>query len=137
MRAAALCLMLAGVAALLTGCASHPAPRAAVPGSSPELVSRFQAAAAISDLATRNLALAQVAWLGAQAGDGRIVLNCLSAMSDSPVRDQTGYQCSVRLAEDGWIPQATAVAQAISDSAVRDRALSKIAQSSPYPTSPP
>ena len=35
MRAAALCLMLAGVAALLTGCASHPAPRAAVPGSCP------------------------------------------------------------------------------------------------------
>jgi len=137
MRSAALCLILAGAAALLTGCASHPAPRATAPGSSPELVSRFQAATSISDPATRNLALAQVAWLGAQAGDGRSVLNCLGAMSDSPVRDQTAYQCSARLAEDGWVPQATAVAQAIGDSTIRDRALSKIAQSSPYPNPQP
>jgi hypothetical protein len=138
MRSAALCLTLSAVFfALSAGCASHRDQRAPVPGSSPELVGRFQAAAAISDDATRDLALAQVAWLGAQAGDGRIVLNCLGAMSDSPVRDNAGYQCSARLAEDGWVPLATAVAQMISDSTTRDRALSKIAGTSPYPVSPP
>jgi hypothetical protein len=35
------------------------------------------------------------------------------------------------------VPQAVAVAQTIGDSTVRDRALSKIAQSSPYPIAPP
>ena len=137
MRSAALSLMFAGVAALLTGCASHRDQSVPLPGSSPELVSRYQAAAAISDVATRDLALAQVAFLGAQAGDGRIVLNCIAAMSKSPVRDKAGYQCSGRLAEDGWVQQAVAVAQTISDSTMRDRALSKIAESSPYPVSPP
>jgi len=137
MRSAALSLMLAGVAALCAGCASHRVQGGGVPGSSPELVSRFEAAAAISDGATRDQALAQVAWLGAQAGDGRTVLNCVRAMSDSPVRDSAAYQCSARLAEDGWVPQATAVAQTIGDSATRDRALAKIAQSGPYPVSPP
>ena len=137
MRTAAVCLTLAGAVAVCAGCASHRDQRGAVPASSPELVSRFQAAAAISDVATRDQALAQVAWLGAQAGDGRAVLNCVRAMSDSPVRDSAAYQCSARLAEDGWVPQATVVAQTIGDPTVRDRALAKIAQSSPYPVSPP
>ena len=72
--------------------------------SAPELVSRFEAASAISDAATRDQALVEVAWLGAQAGDGHFVLNCLGAMRDSPARDQAAYQCSARLAEDGWVP---------------------------------
>jgi hypothetical protein len=137
MRSAALCLMLAGIAPLFAGCASHRDQRGPVTASSPELVSRFEAAAAITDSATRDQALAKVAWLGAQAGDARVVLNCLGAMGDSPTRDQAAYQCSGRLAEDGWVPQAVAVARMISDSTVRDRALSKIAQSSPYPVAPP
>jgi hypothetical protein len=137
MRSAALCLAVAGIAALFTGCVSHRDQRSPVTGSAPELVSRFEAAAAISDIATRDRALAEVAWLGAQAGDGRVVLNCLGAMSDSPMRDQAAYQCSVRLAEDGWVSQAVAVAQTIADSTVRDRALSKVAGSSRYPVPPP
>jgi hypothetical protein len=137
MRSAALCLMLAGIAALCAGCASHRNPPVLVKASSPELVSRFEAASAISDGATRDKALANVAWLGAQAGDGGIVLNCVNAMSDSPVRDKAASQCSGRLVEDGWVPQATAVARTISDPAVRDRALAKIAQTSVYPIPPP
>ncbi|MGD1000570.1 MAG: hypothetical protein ABSA67_07715 [Candidatus Brocadiia bacterium] len=137
MRTAALGLVFAGIATLFTGCASHRDQRGATAESAPELVSRFDAASAISDFATRDQALAEVAWLGAQADDSRMVLNCLGAMRDSPVRDQAAYQCSGRLAEDGWVPQAVAVAQTIGDSTVRDRALSKIAQSSPYPIAPP
>jgi hypothetical protein len=137
MRSAAFCLALAGIAVLFTGCVSHRDQRSPVAGSAPELVSRFEAAAAIGDTATRDQALAEVAWLGAQAGDGRVVLNCLSAMSEPLVRDQAAYQCSARLAEDGWVSQAVAVAQTIADSTVRDRALSKIAQSKPYPVAPP
>ena len=137
MRSRTVCLM--GVAAILAaGCASHRDQHTVpLPTSSPELVNRFQAAAAISDVATRDNALAQVAWLAAQNGDGRTVLNCVGAMSQSPTRDNAAYQCSARLAEDGWVQQATVVAQAIGDSTVRDRALSKIAQSNPYPMSPP
>ena len=137
MRSAALCLMLAGIAPLFAGCASHRDQRGPMAGSAPELVSRFEAAAAISDVATRDQALAEVAWLGAQAGDSRVLLNCLGAMSVSPARDQAAYQCSGRLAEDGWVPQAVAVAQTIGDSTVRDRALSKIAQTSPHPIPAP
>jgi hypothetical protein len=137
MRSAALCLTLAGVAALFAGCPSHRNPPAPVTGSAPELVSRFEAASAITDVAARDQALAKVAWFGAQAGDGRAVLTCLGAMSVSPVRDQAAYLCAARLAEDGWGPQALAAAQMIGDSTVRDRALSKIAQTSPYPVSPP
>jgi hypothetical protein len=137
MRSAASCLTLSAVLVLFAGCASHRAQRVPAERSAPELVSRFQAAAAISDAPTRDRALAEVAWLGAQADDGRIVLDCLGAITDSAVRDKAAYQCSARLAEDGWVPQATAVAKAISDSTVRDRALSKIAESSPYPIAPP
>ena len=136
MRTAALGLALAGIAALFAGCASHPDQPGPAQASAPELVSRFEAASAISDAATRDQALVEVAWLGAQAGDSRVVLNCLGAMRGSPVRDQAAYRCSGRLAEDGWVPQAVAVAQTIGDSTVRDRALSKIAQSSPYPVAP-
>jgi hypothetical protein len=136
MRFAALCLMLAGVAALFAGCASHRDQPGPVTASSPDLVSRFEAAAAITDGATRDQALAKVAWLGAQDGDARLVLKCLGAMSDSSVRDQAAYQCSGRLAEDGWVQQAIAVTRTISDSTVRDRALSKIAQRNPYPVEP-
>jgi hypothetical protein len=132
----ALVLCIASIA-FFEGCASHRAQPAPVQGSPFELVSRFRAAAAINDVATRDQALAQVAWLGAENDDGTTVLNCLDAMSDSPVRDSTGYQCALRLAEDGAVPQATAVAQAIHDSTVRDRALSKIAETSPYPLAPP
>jgi len=136
MRAAALCLTLAGIAGLFAGCASHPHQPGPAAASSPELVSRFEAAAAISDAAMRDQALAKVAWLGAQASDVRIVLNSLGAMSDSSVRDEAAYECSGRFAEDGWVRQAVAVARTISDSTVRDRALSKIAQSSPHPVEP-
>ena len=137
MRFAAFALMTAAVLALSVGCASHRDQRVSAQRSSPELVSRYEAASAITDVATRDQALAQVAWLGAEAGDGRIVLQCVSAMSVSPVRDSTAYQCSVRLAEDGWVPQATAAAKTIGDQAIRDRALSKVAQSSVYPIAPP
>ena len=136
MRSAALHLALAGIAALFAGCASHRDQGGPMAGSAPELVNRFEAAAAIGEIATRDQALADVAWLGAQAGDGRAVLKCLKAMSAPPMRDQAAYQCSARLADGGWVQEGVAVAQTIAEPGLRDRALSKIAKSSPYPAAP-
>lgn len=123
------------VAALMivsAGCASHRPSASGLDAGvfgEGELENRYQAAAAITDVAVRDQSLADVGLRAAQAGDGKITLQCLNAMSPSPARDDAGYKCSVKLAEVGWMQQARTVAQTISDAPMRDRALSRIAQS--------
>ena len=130
---------LAALMIVSAGCASHrppaPGPNAGVFGEG-ELESRYQAAAAISDVAGRDQALAEVGLRAAQAGNGKIALQCLNAMSAAPAKDEAGYKCSIKLAEVGWMQQAVAVAQTIRDAPMRDRALARIAESGAPTASP-
>jgi hypothetical protein len=75
----------------------------------------------------RHNTLVKLAQDAAEAGDGNVVFKAIEAVDAGTARDNTCAICSEALARKGRTPEATAVAQQISNETARNNALGKIA----------
>jgi predicted Ser/Thr protein kinase len=82
----------------------------------------------MSNIQTRDRTFSSLATDAASAGEVEVVTAALGEISDMNMRDQTVHQSMTLLANRGLRKQAIDLARNISNTAVRDRALSELAQ---------
>jgi hypothetical protein len=124
--------LLVAVALLApAGCQGRPAPApvdaAAAPSS---YAGRLEAALSISNVGTRDEALATLALDAAGGGDAASADAAIDGISNVGLRDQTAADAAARLAKSGK-EGAVAIARRIGNVGLRDDTLARIAKGAP------
>ena len=88
---------------------------------------RLEAAKRITSSTEKNAALAEVARIAAEAGQGKLVREAISEMSLSSVQNSTAETTAPLLAKKGKTEDALAVVQMINSTTLRNKVLAEIA----------
>ena len=121
---ARLALVVFGVAVGLGGCGK---PRPATDSAS-DFQARLDAALEISNMSTRDDALAALAVAAAEAGDGEVTLGAVQGISNMSTKDDAAARAAVQLSGTGQEKAAVEVARQISNLSTRDATLQAIAE---------
>lgn len=89
---------------------------------------KLEAALAISDINTRDTALANLAAEAAAARETEVVTRALAKISDLDTKDKSASTCVDILVQAGESHEATEVAKTIKGTSARDAALKRVAE---------
>ena len=92
------------------------------------LKGRLDAALAITDPSSKNVALKTIALDAAAANNSEVVKAALVKISEPSLKNATAASCALKLAAQGETKEATATAAIITDPSQRNDILSKIAK---------
>jgi hypothetical protein len=120
--------LLLALTLLVTGCISREAANPPPAPGQGALASRYDAAIAISNTASKDDALKRLAVDAGEAADGEIARKAVAAISSSSVKDAAASKAALKLAKAGLGDDANAVARLITNTSVRDQTLAKLAK---------
>jgi len=101
---------------------------AATDASPATLAGRLEAASLMTDMTSRNKAIAAIATDAARMGAAQVAKDSLNQINDFTTRNQTAHEAVRLLAKRGLKKQALEIAKDINDMRTRNEALSELAK---------